>query len=80
MLASVSFGGDCVNDTIMHLATSHMPFGGVGESGMGHYHGRWSFESFSHQKSVLRRGARPDVSLRYAPYPKKLSLLKRLTK
>lgn len=78
VLDSVSFGGGCVNDTIMHLATSHMPFGGVGESGMGRYHGRWSFETFSHQKSVLWRGARPDVPLRYAPYAGKLPLLKRL--
>lgn len=72
------FGGGCINDTIIHLATSAMPFGGVGESGMGGYHGKYSFDTFSHQKSVLKRLARPDVALRYAPYGQKLRQLKRL--
>ena len=78
VLEEVSFGGGCVNDTVLHLATPYMPFGGVGESGMGGYHGRHSFEAFSHQKSVLTRFARPDVALRYAPYGGKLKWLKRL--
>lgn len=78
VLREVSFGGGCVNDTVLHLATSHMPFGGVGESGMGGYHGRYSFETFSHFKSVLKRWAKPDVSLRYAPYDGKMKLLKKL--
>lgn len=79
VLGEVSFGGGCVNDAVMHLATPHMPFGGVGESGMGGYHGRYSFDTFSHKKSVLRRFAKPDIALRYAPYTdKKLRLLKRL--
>ena len=78
VLGEVSFGGGCINDTVLHLATSHMPFGGVGESGMGGYHGKYSFDTFSHQKSVLKRLARPDVALRYAPYGQKLRQLKRL--
>ena len=78
VLGEVRFGGGCINDTVLHLATSHMPFGGVGESGMGGYHGKYSFDTFSHQKSVLKRLARPDVALRYAPYGQKLRQLKRL--
>ena len=72
------FGGGCLNDVIIHLATSEMPFGGVGESGMGGYHGKYSFDAFSHQKSVLKRLSWPDVALRYAPYGQKLKQLKRL--
>ncbi len=78
VLEEVSFGGGCVNDTVLHLATPHMPFGGVGESGMGGYHGRYSFETFSHPKSVLTRFAWPDISLRYPPYGDKLKRLKKL--
>ncbi|MCI5957500.1 MAG: aldehyde dehydrogenase [Clostridiales bacterium] len=78
VLEEVSFGGGCVNDTVLHLATTHMPFGGVGESGMGGYHGRYSFETFSHPKSVLTRFAWPDISLRYPPYGDKLKRLKKL--
>lgn len=78
ILREVSFGGGCVNDTILHLATSHMPFGGVGESGMGGYHGRFSFDTFSHQKSVLKRFAKPDIPLRYAPYDGKMKWIKTL--
>lgn len=65
---TLRFGGGCVNDTVIHLATSHMGFGGVGESGMGSYHGRRSFEAFSHEKSIVRKGRWPDLSLRYMPY------------
>ena len=78
VLSSVSFGGGCVNDTVLHLATSHMPFGGVGESGMGGYHGPWSFRTFSHEKSILKRWAKPDITLRYAPFKGKMGLLKKL--
>ncbi len=78
-MREVSFGGGCVNDVIMHLVTPHMPFGGVGESGMGGYHGRYSFDGFSHQKSVLHRFAKPDVPFRYPPYTDgKLKWVKRL--
>lgn len=67
-METVRFGGGCVNDTIMHLASSSLPFGGIGQSGMGSYHGRKSFETFSHAKSVLKRGWWPDFSFRYQPY------------
>ena len=61
------FGGGCVNDTVMHLTTPALPFGGVGASGMGAYHGRWSFEAFSHEEGVLRRFG-PEPPLRYRPW------------
>ena len=54
-LRRASFGGGCINDTIIHLATSHMGFGGVGNSGMGSYHGRQSFDTFSHRKSIVQK-------------------------
>ena len=63
-----SFGGGCVNDTVIHLATSHMGFGGFGESGMGAYHGRAGFEAFSHYKSIVDKKLRPDLPMRYQPY------------
>ena len=78
VLSEVSFGGGCVNDTILHLATPYMPFGGVGESGMGGYHGKYSFDTFSHQKSILKRWAKPDIPLRYAPYNGKMKWIKKI--
>ena len=64
----VPFGGGCINDTIVHIATSKMGFGGVGNSGMGSYHGLKSFETFSHTKSVLRKHTWIDLTMRYQPY------------
>jgi len=64
----ISFGGGCVNDTIIHLATSEMGFGGVGESGMGAYHGKTGFEAFSHRKSIVNKKNWIDLSMRYQPY------------
>ena len=72
-LQYVSFGGGCVNDTLMHLASSELPFGGVGNSGMGSYHGYHSFATFSHQKSVLKKYNWIDLPMRYAPYKSKLT-------
>ena len=66
----LSFGGGCVNDTIIHLATSEMPFGGVGESGMGGYHGKDGFEAFSHTKSIVDKKTWMDLPMRYQPYKK----------
>lgn len=75
----VSFGGGCINDVIMHLSNPHLPFGGVGNSGMGHYHGRFSFETFSHQKAVLHRKWWGEPNLKYPPYSEnKLKWIKRL--
>lgn len=78
ILRTLSFGGGCINDTIVHLATPHMPFGGVGESGMGSYHGKAGFDTFTHRKSIMRRACLLDLPLRYAPYKKKLDLLRKI--
>lgn len=63
-----SFGGGCINNTILHLATTHMPFGGVGYSGMGGYHGKYGFETFSHRKSMVDSMLHPDIPFRYQPF------------
>lgn len=68
IMREVPFGGGCVNDTILHLASSSLPFGGMGASGMGRYHGRWSFDTFSHEKGVLRKATWPDFPVRYPPF------------
>ena len=70
VIASTGFGGGCVNDTIIHLATSSMPFGGFGESGMGGYHGKVGFETFSHYKSIVDKKTWLDLPMRYQPYRK----------
>lgn len=70
LLKHVPFGGGCINDTIIHLATSEMGFGGVGSSGMGSYHGKTGFETFSHRKSVVKKYKWPDMPMRYHPYAK----------
>ena len=64
------FGGGCINDVIIHLATTEMPFGGVGESGMGSYHGQAGFDTFTHYKSMVKAGPL-DLPVRYQPYTKK---------
>ncbi len=75
------YGGGCFNDTILHLATPYMPFGGVGNSGMGSYHGKASFDTFTHYKSVLVGSQRMDVPLRYHPYTSsKFQMLKKFVK
>jgi len=68
VLASTSSGGVCINDTVMQVGVATLPFGGVGESGMGSYHGKASFDTFSHFKSVLKKGLWFDLKWRYAPY------------
>lgn len=70
VLEETSSGGATVNGTIMHIGDSRMPFGGVGESGMGAYHGRSSFETFTHRKATLRRGFKFDIKMMYPPYTK----------
>lgn len=80
IINDISYGGGCINDTLVHLATPHMGFGGVGESGMGNYHGKASIETFSHSKSVLKKSNFLDIPVRYPPYGKKLSLLKKIMK
>ena len=78
--AEYSFGGGVVNDTLLQFANQNLPFGGVGSSGVGAYHGRFSFELFSHLKAVVKRSFRFDLPQRYAPYPKSLNLLKSILK
>jgi len=79
LINNLSFGGGCVNDTVVHFASSHMPFGGVGESGMGRYHGKASFDTFSHYKSILKKSLMIDLPLRYPPYKELyLKLLKKM--
>lgn len=71
VLQTLSFGGGCINDTVMHLVTPHMGFGGVGASGMGDYHGRRSFDAFTHYKSILHQSTGVDLPVRYRPYTEK---------
>ncbi len=80
IIDSVSFGGGCVNDTVVHVANPRMPFGGVGESGMGGYHGKNSFATFTHEKSIMKKSTLFDMPIRYAPYGNKLKLLKKVMK
>jgi len=75
-----SFGGGCINDTIIHLANPNLRFGGVGESGMGQYHGKGSYDTFSHVKSIMKKSNLLDVPLRYPPFKNHLSLLKKFMK
>ena len=77
----IRFGGGCINDTIMHLSSDNLPFGGVGESGMGNYHGKYSFYTFTHPKSILYKSTKMDIKLRYYPYTnKKEKLIKKILK
>lgn len=68
LLDRLHFGGGCVNDTIIHLASENLPFGGLGESGMGHYHGKYGFETFSHLKSIVDKPYWLDLPMRYQPF------------
>ncbi|WP_018479159.1 aldehyde dehydrogenase [Pontibacter roseus] len=77
VLEQAHFGGGCINDTISHLINPNLPFGGVGESGVGSYHGQSSFDLFSNQKSVVRRGTWVDIPLRYPPYGNKLEFIRK---
>ena len=75
----LSFGGGCINDTLMHLSNDRLPFGGVGNSGIGNYHGKYGFEAFSHAKAVLKKSIYLEPELKYPPYNEvKLKILKKL--
>ncbi len=81
VLKEISFGGGCINNTFMQIGSSHLPFGGVGNSGMGKYHGKYSFDIFSNQKSILINKSSFDIHFDYPPYTKKnLHLIKRFLK
>ena len=78
VLTRCSFGGGCINDVVVHLATNNMGFGGVGESGMGAYHGKVGFDTFSHKKSIVDKKTWIDVNMRYQPYNKNKESLVRM--
>ncbi len=71
VVSRISYGGGCINDTIIHLVTDEMGFGGVGESGMGAYHGKYGFDAFSHEKSIVHKKNWIDLPMRYQPYNRK---------
>lgn len=77
MIQHTSSGGVCINDTISHVVNSDLPFGGIGNSGIGQYHGRYSFETFSHPKSVVKTTTAFNIGLKFAPYAQKLRMLKK---
>ncbi|SFS86521.1 aldehyde dehydrogenase [Paenibacillus sp. 453mf] len=79
IIEQISFGGGCINDTLMHVATPHLPFGGVGESGMGSYHGESSFAAFSHMKSVLKQTNKFDIKMKY-PSKNNLKIIRKVMK
>lgn len=76
VLNELSFGGGAINDTLMHLANPNLPFGGVGASGIGQYHGKYTFETFSHKKSYVFKSTRLDSSIIYPPYKGKLKYIR----
>ena len=78
IIEELPFGGGCINDTIAHLGNLNLPFGGLGQSGFGNYHGKRSFDLFSHQKSIMKKPTWPDNPMRYAPYSGKLKWLKKI--
>ena len=81
ILDSLQFGGGCVNDTMMHLINQNLPFGGFKDSGMGRYHGKTTFDTFTVSKSILKQTTLLDIKLRYAPYTDtKDSIIKKILK
>ena len=80
IIQNYSFGGGCVNDTMVHFSNNRLPFGGVGHSGIGAYHGSLSFDTFSHKKGIVKKSNFLDLPMRYAPYKDKLATIKKLLK
>jgi aldehyde dehydrogenase (NAD+) len=80
IIQNYSFGGGCINDTIIHFLNKRLPFGGVGHSGIGAYHGVLSFDTFSHKKAIVKKANWLDLPLRYAPYKDKLATINKLLK
>jgi aldehyde dehydrogenase (NAD+) len=74
------FGGGCINNTLGHFTNPELPFGGVGNSGMGQYHGKYSFDTFTHPKSIMKTGTWIDIAMKYPPFRNKLGLIRRLLK
>jgi len=80
IIQNFSFGGGCINDTVVHFSNKRLPFGGVGHSGIGAYHGKLSFDTFSNKKGIVKKANWLDLSMRYAPYEGKLKSIKKLLK
>lgn len=80
ILRSTTSGGATINDTVIHVANGNLPFGGVGNSGMGSYHGKASFDAFTHKRSVMERGTFVEFNVRFAPYKEKINILKKIMK
>jgi len=80
IIRGYSFGGGCINDTVVHFSNRRLPFGGVGNSGIGAYHGKLSFDTFSHKKAIVKKANWLDIPLRYAPYKNKLKVIKKVLK
>ncbi|EOU1757122.1 aldehyde dehydrogenase [Clostridium perfringens] len=80
VLNSTSSGGVTINDTLVHVSSSYLPFGGVGNSGMGEYHGKYSFDLFSNKKGIMNRKTFLDLKIRYAPFQNKLTIVKKIMK
>lgn len=78
VISELAFGGGCVNNTLVHIANANLPFGGFGPSGLGAYHGKSGFDTFSHKKAILKSAFMFDVKIKYPPYGKRLSLLRKL--
>jgi aldehyde dehydrogenase (NAD+) len=78
IITRYSFGGGCINDTVVHFSNKRLPFGGVGHSGLGAYHGKLSFDTFSHHKGIVKKANWLDLPMRYAPYKDKLAAIKKL--
>ncbi|MGG3523950.1 aldehyde dehydrogenase [Bacillus pseudomycoides] len=80
VLGRISFGGGCVNDTMSHMANLHLPFGGLGNAGFGSYHGKHSFDTFTHRKSILKKSSRIDLGFVFPPYRNKIKILRKIFK
>lgn len=80
ILRCTTSGGVTINDTVIHVANGNLPFGGVGNSGMGSYHGKASFDAFTHKRSVMERGTFVEFNIRFAPYKEKINILKKIMK
>ena len=76
----IPYGGGCINDTLSHVASLNLPFGGVGTSGMGRYHGESSFKTFTYEKAIVKKDTKLDIKLVFPPYKNKIKLIKKLMK
>lgn len=80
IMSRIDAGGICINDTLVHFANSKLPFGGVGQSGMGSYHGEHGYNCFTRQQAILKRSSKVELNLRYPPYKYQLKFLKFFSK